>query len=77
MEYLGKFIVLFIKDILVYSKNEEEHEEHLHLAWQKFQDHKLYDKLSKCKFWLKQVAFMGHVISKEVYPWIQARFGMC
>jgi hypothetical protein len=64
MEYLDKFIVVFIDDILVYSRNEEEHEGHLCLVLQKLQDHKLYAKLSKCEFWLEQVAFLGHVISK-------------
>jgi hypothetical protein len=64
MEYLEKFIVVFIDDILVYSRSEEEHEEHLHLALQKLGEHRLYTKLSKCEFWMKQVAFLGHVISK-------------
>jgi hypothetical protein len=65
MEYMDKFIVVFIDDILVYSRNEEEHEGHLHLVLHKLRDHKLYAKLRKCEFWLKQVAFLGHVISKE------------
>jgi hypothetical protein len=56
--------VVFIDDILVYSRNEEEHEGHLRLVLQKLRDHKLYAKLSKCEFWLKQVAFLGHIISK-------------
>jgi hypothetical protein len=64
MEYLDKFVVLFIDNILVYSRSEEEHEGHLHLVLQKLRDHKLYTKLSKCEFWLKQIAFLGHVISK-------------
>jgi hypothetical protein len=64
VEYLDKFIVVFIDDILVYSRNEEEHEGHLRLVLQKLRDHKLYAKLSKCEFWLKQVAFLGHVVSK-------------
>jgi hypothetical protein len=64
MEYLDKFVVVFINDILVYSRSEEEHEEHLCLVLQKLQDHKLDAKLSKCEFWLKQVTFLGHVISK-------------
>jgi hypothetical protein len=64
MEYLDKFVVVFIDDILVYSRIEEEHEGHLRLVLQKLLDHKLYAKLSKCEFWLKQVAFLGHVISK-------------
>jgi hypothetical protein len=54
----------FIDDILVYSRSEEEHEEHLRLALQKLREHRLYAKLSKCEFWMKQVAFLGHVISK-------------
>jgi hypothetical protein len=64
MEYLDKFLVVFIDDILVYLRSEEEHEEHLRLALQKLREHSLYTKLSKCEFWMKQVAFLGHVISK-------------
>jgi hypothetical protein len=64
MEYLDKFVMIFIDDILVYSRSEEEHEEHLRLALQKLREHRLYAKLSKCEFWMKQVAFLGHVILK-------------
>jgi hypothetical protein len=64
MEYLDKFVVVFIDDILVYSRSEEEHEEQLRLALQKLWENRLYAKLSKCEFWMKQVAFLGHVISK-------------
>jgi hypothetical protein len=64
MEYMYKFVMVFIDDILVYSRNEGEHEGHLRLVLQKLRDHKLYDKLSKCEFWLEQVAFLGHVVSK-------------
>jgi hypothetical protein len=64
MEYLGKFVVVFIDDILVCSRSEEEHEDHLRLALQSLREHRLYAKLSKCEFWMKQVAFLGHVISK-------------
>ncbi|WVZ75594.1 hypothetical protein U9M48_023633 [Paspalum notatum var. saurae] len=64
MEYLEKFVVVFIDDILIYSKTEEEHEEHLRLVLQKLRDHKLYAKLSKCEFWLDQVPFLGHIVSK-------------
>jgi hypothetical protein len=64
MEYLDKFVVVFINGILVYSRSEEENEEHLCLALQRLQEHRLYAKLSKCKVWMKQVAFLGHVISK-------------
>jgi hypothetical protein len=64
IEYLDKFVVVFIGDILVYSRSEEAHEEHLRLVLQKLRDQKLYAKFSKCEFWLKQVAFLGHVILK-------------
>ena len=63
MEYLDKLMVVFIADILIYSKNEEEHEEHLRLVLQKLREHQLYTKLSKCEFWLRKVSFLGHVIS--------------
>jgi hypothetical protein len=64
MEYLDKFVVVFIEDILIYSRSEEGHEEHLRIILQNLREHRLYAKLSKCEFWLKQVAFLGHVISK-------------
>jgi hypothetical protein len=64
MEYLVKFVMVFIDDILIYSRSEEEHEEHLRLVLQKLREHRLYAKLSKCELWLNQVAFLGHVISK-------------
>ncbi|KAI5012277.1 hypothetical protein ZWY2020_024411 [Hordeum vulgare] len=65
MEYLDKFVVVFIDDILIFSKDEEEHKEHLRLVLEKLQEHKLYAKVSKCEFWLKEVGFLGHVISGE------------
>ena len=65
MEFLDKFVVVFINDILVYSKNEEEHKEHLRLVLGKLKEHQLYAKFSKCEFWLKEVGFLGHVISGE------------
>jgi hypothetical protein len=64
MEYLDKFVMVFIDVILVYSRSEEEHEDQLGLVLQKLQDRKLYAKLSKCKFWLKQAALLGHIVSK-------------
>jgi hypothetical protein len=70
MEYLDMFVMVFIDDILVYSRSEKEYAKHLRLVLQKLWDHKLYAKLSKCEFWLKQVAFLGHVISTEEYLWI-------
>ncbi|KAK1660205.1 hypothetical protein QYE76_048364 [Lolium multiflorum] len=63
MEYLDKFVVVFIDDILVYSKTEEEHEEHLRLVLGTLRKHQLYAKFSKCQFWLKQVGFLGHILS--------------
>ena len=65
MEFLDKFVVVFIDDILVYSKNEEEHKEHLRLVLEKPREHQLYAKFRKCEFWLKEVGFLGHVISRE------------
>jgi hypothetical protein len=61
MEYLDKFVMVFIDDILVYSRSLEEH---LHLALQKLRHNRLYAKMSKCEFWMKQVAFLEHVTSK-------------
>jgi hypothetical protein len=63
MEYLDKFVVVFIDDILVFSKMEEEHEKHLRLVLEKLRSNKLYAKFSKCEFWLTKVTFLGHVIS--------------
>jgi hypothetical protein len=63
MEYLDQFVVVFIDDILVYSQNEEAHEDHLRLVLQKLRDNQLYAKFSKCDFWLREVAFLGHIIT--------------
>jgi hypothetical protein len=63
MEYLDKFVVVFIDDILVFSKTEEGHVEHLRSVLQKHREHKRYAKRSKCEFWLKEVSFLGHVVS--------------
>jgi hypothetical protein len=63
MEYLDKFVVVFIDDILIFSKTEEEHEEHLRLVLEKLRSNQLYAKFSKCEFWLIEVTFLGHVIS--------------
>jgi hypothetical protein len=64
MPELDKFVVLFIDDIPVYSKNEEEHARHLHVVLQRLREHRLYAKLSKCDFWLKEIKFLGHTISQ-------------
>jgi hypothetical protein len=63
MEYLDQFVVVFIDDILIYSLDEETHEDHLRLVLQKLRDNQLYAKFSKCDFWLKEVAFLGHIIT--------------
>jgi hypothetical protein len=62
---LDKFVVVFIDDILVYSENEEDHEEHLKIILTRLRDHKLYAKFSKCEFWLKKVPFLGHIVSEN------------
>jgi hypothetical protein len=64
MPELDKFVVVFIDDILVYSKNEEEHAGHLHVVLQRLREHRLYAKLSKCDFWLKEIKLLGHTISQ-------------
>jgi hypothetical protein len=63
MEYLDKFIMVFIDDILVFSQSEEEQEEHLRLVLSKLREHQLYTKFSKCDFWLKEVSFHRHIIT--------------
>jgi hypothetical protein len=63
MEYLDRFVVVFIDDILVFSKTMEEHEEHLRLVLEKLRSNQLYAKFCKCEFWLIEVGFLGHVIS--------------
>ena len=80
MDCLDKFVVVFIDDILIYSKSEQEHEEHLRIVLQKLREQQLYAKLSKCEFWIDEVPFLGHIISnggvavdpgkvKEVLDW--------
>jgi hypothetical protein len=62
---LDKFVVLFIDDILIYSRSMEEYEEHLRIVLQWLQEHQLYAKFIKCEFWIKEVPFLGHVVSPE------------
>jgi hypothetical protein len=63
MEYLDKFVVVFIDNILIYSKNDSDHEEHLRLVLQKLRDNQLYAKYCKCEFWLDEEPFHGHIIT--------------
>jgi hypothetical protein len=74
MKFLDKFVVVFIDDILIYSKTEEEHAEHLRLVLGTLHEHQLYAKFSKCEFWLKEVGFLGHVISAGGYPLTRQKF---
>jgi hypothetical protein len=80
MEYLDRFVVVFIDNILIYSKSDSDHEEHLRLVLQKIWDNQLYAKFSKCEFWIDKVPFLGHIISnggisvdpakvKEIMAW--------
>ncbi|GJZ43668.1 putative reverse transcriptase domain-containing protein [Tanacetum coccineum] len=63
--YLDKFVIVFIDDILIYSKNKQEHEEHLKLILEFLKKEELYAKFSKCEFWIPKVRFLGHVIDSE------------
>jgi hypothetical protein len=80
MAYLDRFIIVFIDDILIYSKSDSDHEEHLRLVLQKLRDNQLYAKYSQCEFWIGEVPFLGHIISntgisvdpakvKEIMEW--------
>ena len=61
--YLDQFVVVFIDDILVCFKNAQEHEQHLKIVLQTLREKQLFAKLSKCDFWLKEVSFLGHILS--------------
>ncbi|GJZ92877.1 putative reverse transcriptase domain-containing protein [Tanacetum coccineum] len=63
--YLDKFVIVFIDDILIYSKSKKEHEEHLKLILELLKKEELYAKFSKCEFWIPKVQFLGHVIDSE------------
>ena len=65
MPELDKFVVVFIDDILIYSKNDEEHTCHLRIVLTRLREHQLYAKFSKCEFWLDRVQFLGHVLTPE------------
>ena len=63
--YVDQFFVVFIDDILVYSKDAQEHEKHMRIVLETLREKRLYAKLSKCDFWLKEVSFLGHIVSAE------------
>eukprot|EP00253_Pinus_taeda_P002642 PITA_02642 len=64
-QYLDKFVLIFIDDILIYSRNRKEHEEHLRIVLQTLREHQLYGKFSKCDFYKEQIQYLGHIITKE------------
>ena len=65
MDELDKFVVVFIDDILIYSKSVQEHEQHLRVVLEKLRVHRLYAKFSKCEFWQEKVSFVGHILTAE------------
>ncbi|WMV49615.1 hypothetical protein MTR67_043000 [Solanum verrucosum] len=64
-QYLDLFVIVFIDDILIYSRNKEEHATHLRVVLQTLKDRQLFAKFSKCEFWLQSIAFLGHIVSSE------------
>ena len=63
--YLDRFVIVFIDDILIYSRSNEDHVEHLWVVLQILREKQLYAKFSKCEFWLRQIGFLGHIVSAE------------
>ena len=63
--YLDKFIIVFIDDILIYSKTQADHEQHLRLTLELLKKEQLFAKFSKCEFWLKEVQFLGHIVNEQ------------
>ncbi|GJZ41272.1 putative reverse transcriptase domain-containing protein [Tanacetum coccineum] len=72
--YLDKFVIVFIDDILIYSRNEKEHEEHLKTIMESLKKEELYAKFSKCEFWINTVKFLGHVIDSSGLAGYYRRF---
>ena len=64
-QYLDKFVLIFIDDILIYSKTEEEHEQHLKIVLQNLREHKLYVNFDKCDFYKRKIQYLGRVISED------------
>ena len=63
--YVDQFVVVSIDDVLVYSKDWEDHDTHLRVVLETLRKERLYAKLSKCEFWLREVSFLGHIVSEE------------
>ena len=72
-QYVDKFVIVFIDDILVYSRTMEEHELHLKIVLGKLREKRLYAKFSKCEFGSEKLHFWGHVVSEEESLWIRLR----
>ncbi|WMV08820.1 hypothetical protein MTR67_002205 [Solanum verrucosum] len=64
-QYLDMFVIVFIDDILIYSKSENEHVDHLRIVLQVLKDQQLFAKFSKCEFWLRSITFLGHIVSSK------------
>ena len=64
-QYLDMFVIVFIDDILIYSRSESEHVDHLRIVLQVLKDHQLFAKFSKFEFWLRSMAFLGHIVSSK------------
>ena len=63
--YVDQFVMVFVDDILVYSKDRENHDTHLRVVLETLRKERIYEKLSKCEFWLREVSFLGHIVSEE------------
>jgi hypothetical protein len=63
--YLDKFFIVFLDDIIIYSKFEKEHEHHLRMVLQVLREHKIYAKLGKCSFYQRHIHYLGHIILEE------------
>ena len=74
-KYLHNFVVVFIDDILIYSKTEEEHKEHLKIVLQELWEQQLFAKFSKCDFFKDEIQYLGHVVTKEGISVDLKRFG--
>ena len=64
-KYLGLFVIVFIDDILIYSRSKDDHMSHLIIVLQVLKDNQLFTELSKCEFWFRSITFLGHIISCE------------